>query len=457
MATLVIDPVSRLEGHLRLEIEYEGGAVVRARSSGTSFRGLENVMRGRDPRDAAQITQRICGVCPVPHGRAACEAFENAAGLTVSPLARLVRNVVQAANFVDSHLLHFYVLSLPDYVAGLPTAGAWPPDRAPAAWRAARRLDAGLLAAHAAEALRWRRACQEIVVALAGKMPHATGLVPGGATAVPSAATLADLRVLAAGVGAFARAAYADDARALARAFPEYAGIGASGAAFLAHGSFPHADGSPLLPGGLVLPGDASARTADVSLVRESTASARYAAGAPAHPSVGTTEPAPRRSDAYSWVKAPRLSGHPCEVGPLARAVVSGRHSGAAGVMARHVARQRESVTLAGAVESWLDQIAAAPPAPSALPDVPVSGAGVGLTEAPRGALGHWVTIEASATSHYGVVSPTTWNASPRDEAGVPGPMERALEGVRVADPADPIEVVRVVHSFDPCLQCAVH
>lgn len=456
MTRIVLDPVTRIEGHLRIELDLGGNLVAEARSSGTSFRGIENVLRGRDPRDAVHVTQRICGVCPIPHGRAACEAFEDAAQVTVTPQARWIRNVVQAANFIDSHLLHFYLLALPDFVSGLPMASGGKLSTSPTARAGGKGLDANQLAEHVASSLRIRRACHEVIVTLAGKMPHAAGIVPGGATVVVGATVLAELALLATQVRTFVDTDYAADVQALAESYSPYLDIGAAGASLLAFGAFPSDDGRLLLPAGVLDPvGVVTA--VDPAAIAESTASARYALTAPSHPAAGATEPALDRLDAYSWIKAPRLAGQPCEVGPLARAILSGRDPGHRGVMARHLARQSEASVLAAAIEVWLGQLQPGVSALPVFPSVPAVASGVGLTEGPRGALGHWLEIEGSVIRHYGVVAPTTWNASPRDEQGNPGPIERALQGVTLADPADPIEALRVVHSFDPCLQCAVH
>ncbi|MFA6034677.1 MAG: nickel-dependent hydrogenase large subunit, partial [Myxococcota bacterium] len=165
---LSIDPVSRIEGHLRVDLEITDGMVASARSSGTSFRGFEGILIGRDPRDAAHITQRICGVCPVPHARNSSEAFEAAAGLKVSAQAVNIRNVIQAANFIESHILHFYVLSLPDYVAGLPTAGMWPQGKAPMVWKEGAALDSLDWNAAAYEAISIVHACHELATIFGG-------------------------------------------------------------------------------------------------------------------------------------------------------------------------------------------------------------------------------------------------------------------------------------------------
>ncbi len=457
MTTLVLDPLTRVEGHLRIELDIEGAVVVRARSSGTSFRGLEKVLRGRDPRDAAHITQRICGVCPIPHARAACEAFEQAARVAINTPARLVRNIVQAANFIDSHLLHFYSLSLPDYVTGWSATGSWQERSRPHAWKGGEQLDCQQLAEHGEASFRARRACHEIIVSLAGKMPHAPGIVPGGATVLPSSTMLAELAAVAAQIKAFVDGPYAADMEALARAFPAYQSLGVSGTALLSFGAFPDEDGLLLLRAGCC-PSDSEAPPGlNASAITESTAHSRYAPGPSASPAASPNDPAMDRAEAYSWIKAPRWAGVPCEVGPLARAVLSGRDPGSRGVMARHRARQGEASLLAASVAAWIAQLQPSRTALPSFPIVPVSGAGAGLTEGPRGALGHWLSIEQARVSHYAVVAPTTWNASPRDEQARAGPMERALQGVCLADPSDPIEAIRVVHSFDPCLQCAVH
>lgn len=457
MTRMVLDPVTRIEGHLRIELELEGTTVVRARSSGTSYRGLENILLGRDPRDAAHITQRICGVCPIPHARAACEAFEAAALCSPPPQALRIRNLVQAANFIDSHLLHFYLMALPDFVTGLPLAngdrlGVQPKTRPDGA-----SLDTKSLAQHALASLRARRACHELIVALAGKMPHAAGIVPGGVTVVPSARLLGELSALVAELRAFVDGPYASDVRALRAAFPVYDELGASNATFMAFGAFPDDQGRRLLPGGVCDVSGGIIAVVDTTAIVESTASARYAAARPAHPAVGATEPALDRPESYSWIKAPRLAGQPCEVGPLARAILSSRDPGPRGVMARHLARQAEASLLAAALEAWLAQLVPEASGLPVFPQVPRDGSGSGQTEGPRGALGHWLTIAAGVVSHYGVIAPTTWNASPGDEQDLPGPIERALQGVTLAAPSDPIEALRIVHSFDPCLQCAVH
>src|SRR5512145_2036221 len=454
---VTIDPVSRIEGHLRVDLDVRDGVVYQALSSGTSFRGFEVFLRGRDPREAAHLTQRICGVCPVPHARCATAAFEQAVGLIVNDQARLIRNIIEASNFLDSHLLHFYVLSLPDYVAGLPTAGSWGRSQPPKIWDARDGVDVDTLVAHYLSHLQARRTCTAIASELGGKLPHVVGIVAGGATANITKASKVALSELVAELRAFVESTYCPDAEWLDQTFSEYREIGASRCGFLSYGGYLESDGTRLFPAGVVRAAGGLIEPIQPSLITESVARSRYEYAAPTDPTRGSTNLQLSRSDAYSFAKAARFDGASMEVGPLARAIVANQAPNYFGVMARHLARAREAKLLVSRLTEWTDALEVGVSACPTFPGVPTSGTGMGLFEAPRGALGHWLTISKGVIERYQVISPTTWNGSPRDEAAQPGPLEKSLEGVSVKDKNDPIEVLRVVHSFDPCLQCAVH
>jgi hydrogenase large subunit len=453
---VTLDPISRIEGHLRIDLDLRDNIVKSAISCGTSFRGFEIFLRDRDPRDAVHLTQRICGVCPIPHSTCASMAFEQAAGITINTQALLLRNLIEASNFIDSHLLHFYALVLPDYVAGIPTAGNWPRDVAPRIWEDRGGIDVNALISHFLGHLDARRSCVGIAALLGGKLPHGVGIVPGGATAYVTAETKATLRTLVARIRTFVTSSYGPDARWLTDTFVEYQTIGASNCDFLSYGGYAEPSGERLFPAG-VASGSASSGESDVGQITESVARSRLVYKSPISPSQGETELDLARTDAYSFSKAARYSGRPMEVGPLARAVVAKRAPSYRGVMARHITRAEEAALLVAKMETWIELLELEVSACPTFPTPPVTGVGAGLVEAPRGALGHWLTIENSVISRYQVISPTTWNGSPRDENAQPGPIEKALEGVSVKDPEDPIEVMRIVHSFDPCLQCAVH
>jgi hydrogenase large subunit len=267
---------------------------------------------------------------------------------------------------------------------------------------------------------------------------------------------LQDARDLATKIRDFTRDRYRADADRLCAAFSHLSGHGVGNGDFLSFGAFPDNDGELMLPRGLVTR-DGEQREVDATAITESVASSRFEPSAPLHPQEGETQPLLNRQDAYTWIKAPRLDGRPCEVGPLARAVVAGTYDGPKDLLARHLARAEEALTLADKLQDWIDGLVVGETGCPALLEIPTRAEGAGLTEAPRGALGHWISIDSRTVQHYQVISPTTWNGSPRDESGAPGPMETGLVGQKVADLDDPIEALRVVHSFDPCVQCAVH
>lgn len=459
--TITIDPVTRIEGHLSVEVTVDLVAgvqqVVDARCSGTLFRGFEIMMAGRDPRDAVPYAQRICGVCPVSNALAACESLENAFGLAPSDNGRIIRNLVLGANFIQSHLLHFYHLSLVDFVdtAGLLDVPPWTPR-----WTAPDLLggaDAHTLVGHYVDAFEARRVAHQMGALFAGKLPCVASFVPGGCTEQVTAERVAAFRGLLDGLRSFISGTYLADALSLSSAFPEWGTLGGGDGHLLAFGVFDldGAGADQLLDGGRQVAGAPAG--IDPAQITEDLRFGWYQqAGSGAHPSQGVTAPDADAAEGYSWLKAPRYEGVPYELGPIARMAINGHFSGAPSVMGRIVARANEAQIIADAMDGWLDELVpgAATTAPYSLPDAAV---GTGLTEAPRGALGHWIGVDGGAISHYQVITPTNWNASPRDDAAVPGPIESALVGTPVADVAAPVEVLRVVHSFDPCLACAVH
>ncbi len=501
--TISVSPVTRIEGHLGVTLDTDNGRVTSARVVGEMFRGFEQILRGRDPLDAQQVTQRICGVCPVEHGIASVLAQDAAYGITPPPNGRLARNLAQAANFITSHITHFYLLSGLDFVdvaqvtaytgndpalvalrdwakselahntvvAGGPFLPQFPAQliRDPA-------LNLGILR-HYLEAIEVRRDGHKLGALFLGKLPHAAALIPGGVTETIGAIQIASARAHLARLRTFIEQVYLPDVVAVAGAFPAYFELGRGCGDFLSFGVFPENNdgGAPFLPAGALIGGklervDTAAITEDVRYSWYSSASGR-------RPTEGETVPAPEKPGAYSWLKAPRYAGRPMEVGTLARLLVAyhdGRNTAVktaidgllrtinrtpadlVSVLGRHAARALESKLLVDRCEIWLDQLVPDQPATVDF-TIPASGSGVGLTEAARGALGHWIEIKDHKIANYQCVVPTTWNCSPRDDRGQPGPVELALAGTPLADAKAPIEAARVIRSFDPCLACAVH
>ena len=498
-----IDPVSRIEGHLSVNLDVEGGKVIAARCAGTMFRGFEMILRERDPLDAVQITQRICGVCPVSHGIASSMALEEAMRIQVPENGRLLRNLILGANYIQSDIVHFYQLSALDFIditAILGYKGSDPKLAALRDWVISEqstntlspaapflpRYEGNYISdpetnlqaiAHYLQALQMRALAHEMGAIFAGKLPHLPALVAGGVTFAPNAANIEAFRARLQELQGFIDGTYLPDVIAIAKAFPDFFNIGRGPANLLSYGNFPDdAKGTKLLSAGIML--DGKVGPLDLNQLREDVEYAWFSSRSGLHPSQGENTPNPSKAKAYSWVKAPRYGNKVMEVGPLARVLIT-HFSGANphlsdlftqtlqklgltpdklfSTMGRHLVRALECKLIAERMQSWLDQLKPGQSTVWPATAIPNSGSGVGLMEAPRGALGHWIEIRSKTIQHYECVVPTTWNCSPRDDQGQPGAVEQALEGVKLANPEQPIEALRVVHSFDPCLACAVH
>jgi Ni,Fe-hydrogenase I large subunit len=334
-----------------------------------------------------------------------------------------------------------------------------------------------LVLRHYLDALEKRELAHKMGAVFAGKLPHAATLVPGGVTEKVTALKITQYRSLLEQLQTFITESYIPDVIAVARAFPEYFAIGQGNGNFLAYGGFTEtADGaSKFLPAGVLLNG--ALQKVDVEAITEDVGQSLFKSASGRKPFDGETVADPEKSGAYSWLKAPRYQGQVMEVGALARMLVAyndgrsvvikdaignllktlGREPKDLGsVMGRHAARALECRLIADRCSQWLDQLV--PDAP-AFTDfkIPDNARGFGLTEAARGALGHWIEVRGKKIGNYQCVVPTTWNCSPRDDRGNPGAVEQALVGTPVADQENPIEVARVIRSFDPCLACAVH
>jgi hydrogenase large subunit len=396
------------------------------------------------------------------------EAVEAAFGVTVSPNAVLLRNLVQAAGLVSDHILHFYHLALLDYVHG-PRFPPYTP-----AYAVDQRFSDAEADAFANDymlALEMRKIAHELAAIFAGKLPHVMTFAAGGVTQQPTAENVATFRSLLDELQPFVDGVY------LPARYPEYQRIGAGPANLLSFGAFPDADGNLLFASGrLWEPGHAkrpehlgvgerprprrldALTPADVAAIDESVKHAWYDDPKACRPGVASA-PTPDldKAGAYSWVKAPRLGGDVYQVGALARLQVDGTYAGGLSVMDRLLANALETSRVTGAMRGWLDALALAGSGYQHVATMPATGSACALTEAPRGSLAHWLEYQDGRVTAYRIVTPTAWNASPRDDREAPGPMEQALVGVEIADRSQPVELYRVIHSFDPCMGCAVH
>lgn len=550
MAKIVVDPITRIEGHLRIEAEVNNGVITDAWSSATMFRGIEKILRGRDPRDAWFWTQRFCGVCTTVHSIASVRAVENALKIKIPPNAELIRNIIIGIQNVQDHVIHFYHLHALDWVditSGLkadPVATSklaaslsdWPNNSATyfkgvqdkvKAFVASGRLgpfanaywghpayklppEANLMAtAHYLEALEWQKDVIKIHAILGSKNPHPQTFLVGG-MAIPidpdsqnalNADKLMEIKRLLKKAQDFVEKVYIPDLLAVASFYKDWAAIGGGVGNYLCYGEFPDASGNLWFPAGAILNKDLTkvikvdqgkiAEYVDHSWFENSAG-----AGKGLHPYDGETEvnytgpKAPYEhldtNAKYSFVKTPRYDEKAMEVGPLARVLVayaSGHKETKAAVdlvlgklgvgpealfstLGRTAARGVDCLLVAQQTPKFLDELigniakgdyrihANEKWEPS---EWPAEAQGYGMHEAPRGALGHWIKIKDQKILNYQAVVPSTWNASPRDGKGIRGPYEAALVGTPMADPNKPLEILRTIHSFDPCLACAVH
>lgn len=570
--TVVVDPITRIEGHLRIEAETnEAGEITRASSAGTMVRGIEIILRGRDPRDAWAFAQRICGVCTLVHGIASVRAVEDALKYRIPQNAELIRNLMIAAQYVHDHVMHFYHLHALDWVDVVSALKADPRATSALAQSLSgyaksspgyfadtqKRLkdfvergqlgifrngywgsplyklppEANLMAvAHYLEALSWQREVAKLHAIFGGKNPHPNFIVGGVPSALslgPSAAAgapptfrggdagtaanvigLDKVQEIIVSMRSFVDQVYVPDTLAIASFYKDWTTRGEGLGNFMTYGDFPATSmwepDSFLIPRGVILNRDLSKihpmdLHADDQIQEYVTHSwYDYSVGKEKglHPYKGETslnysgpKPPYKNLDvnaAYSWLKSPRWKGHAMEVGPLARVLMlygTGNKQakelvdmtlktldipvqGLFSTLGRTAARTLESKIIADAMQGWYDKLIANIKAgdvrtfneelwdPSTWPR---ESRGAGFMEAPRGALGHWIVIKDGKIDNYQAVVPSTWNAGPRDAKGQDGAYEAALKGTALLNPEQPLEILRTIHSFDPCIACAVH
>ena len=547
---ITVDPVTRIEGHLRIDVEIEGGMVTKAWSSGQMFRGIERILQGRDPREAWVFTQRFCGVCTTVHAITSVRAVENALKLEIPPNAQYIRNLIIAAHAMHDHIVHFYQLSALDWVDVVSALKADPAKTAALAasisdwpgnsrqqFQAVKDRLAGFVAkgqlgiftngywghpamklapevnllavSHYLQALDYQRKANQVVAILGGKTPNIQNLAVGGVAnainldndATLNMSRLYQVKDLLDSVKAFIEQVYFVDVCAIGAMYAPWLNYGKGVTNYLAVPDFPtDTKGTKFdMPGGTIFNGDLAGVKAIASFddpyfqknVSESIAHSWYDGDWQRHPYDEDTVPKHTEYDAekkYSWIKSPRFDGHVMQVGPLAEVLVAfaqkhepttrwatktletaGKVAGANltpavlhSTLGRHAARMiRTAVICELAGKHWGLLAENIGKGDTRIFNEPVfpkgEQQGFGFHEAPRGTLSHWIVIQDGAIKNYQAVVPSTWNAGPRDEKNQPGPYEASLVGNPVADAERPLEVLRTVHSFDPCIACAIH
>ncbi len=533
---VVVDPLTRIEGHLRIEVEVEKGKVKDVRSCGTLFRGLEMILKGRDPRDVQHFTQRTCGVCTYTHALASTRALEdaifNASHKDIPANATYIRNLVLGQLFLHDHIVHFYHLHALDWVdvtsalqadpskaASLANSISSRPTKAEdlravqdklKAFVASGQLgpftnayflgghpayylepEANLVAtAHYLEALRVQVEAARGMAVFGGKNPHPQFLVAGGVTCYDALTPerIKEFEEIYKKTAAFVRDVYIPDLLLVAGAYKDWAGIGGTHD-FMTMGDFPKAGGERKLESRWLKPGIiynrdlAHVQDFDPTKISEHIRHSWYDGDKADNPYDEKTEPKFTHmgdKDRYSWLKAPRYDEHSTETGPLACVLVnyakgnpdikplvdmvlqklSVGPEALFSTLGRTAARGIETLAIANKMASMLEEFKDNIRSDKQIVEdleVPQESRGVGFVEAPRGGLSHWIRIETGRVGHVQLVGPTTWNLGPRDANNVLGPCEEALMGTPIADPKRPVEILRTVHAFDPCIACAVH
>ncbi len=499
-----LGPITRIEGHLNVKTTIENNIITDARCEGEMFRGFETILRGRSPLDAQQITQRICGVCPYAHGIASSYAQETAFGLFVPKNGRILHNLIQGANHLYDYLLHFYQLCALDFIdvtaitrysgkdpdllsvknwvkAELASGKAHP--AAPFLPRLSGQyiddddINIGALKNYIT-AMEIQKKANKASAIFGGKFPHATAIFPGGCTQEARIDLILAYRSLISEVRNFIINHYISDIEAVAAAYPAYWEIGKSEGGFLSYGLMPKdsaQDSSRLFSPGVILTPGGSVEKVNFEHITEDTKYSRYSSASGQKIRQGSLEPSPGKG--YTWIKAPRYKGKMVEVGPAARVMVDYLQGGNSqvrtlvqsyldklqlqphhlnSVLGRHLSRAVCAVVISDFLLEECENLTPGAPTIAEI-NIPSSGEGFGATEASRGALLHYIRLENGKIDKYECVVPTTWNCSPRDDQGIPGAVESALMGTYVATPEEQIESLRVVHSFDPCIACAVH
>jgi hydrogenase large subunit len=487
MPRLLVGPFNRVEGDLEVTLDIADGRVTEARVNAPMYRGFEQILVGKAPQDALVYVPRICGICSVSQSVAAARALADLAGIAPTPNGQRVINLMLAAENMADHLAHFYLFFMPDFTRPIYAAHPWHPE-------AARRF-APQGGEQTRRAIAARQRWLTLLGTLGGKWPHTQSIEPGGSTRSIDPAERLRLLSKVREFRAFleqtlfaaplehiatldsesalwdwhAQDPWGGDLRAflsLSQAL-ELNRLGPGPGRFLSFGAYPQPEGAHALEAGVWEAANKKEhkKAVDPHAITEDATHAWLADSATTrHPLEGQTVPDAEKPGAYSWSKAPRLAGAVVETGAIARQLNSGqplvidatrRHGGT--VHTRVLARLLELARVIPLMEDWLGQLQAHEPycIPVRLPD---AGAGVGLNEAARGALGHWVVVRHGRIANYQIVAPTTWNFSPRDHTGTPGALEKALEGAPVREGEDtPVAVQHIVRSFDPCMVCTVH
>ncbi|TKI66877.1 Ni/Fe hydrogenase [Lysinibacillus mangiferihumi] len=450
---IIINPLTRISGFLEIDVRIENNVVVDAKTKGNLFRGFEQMLVGRSPFDAVYFTQRICGICSAAHSMASSLALEDALKIEPMEQGRYLRDIIHCCEFLQNHIRHFYQYTVPDFVK-LGQNTLLETDHHD--FRLAKEIN-NRIAQHYLDSLAISRSAHQMLAVLGGKAPHNHGVFIGGITTKATSEKVVLIDSLLQKIVEFIDEKMIPDVYDIAHYYPEYFKLGGGYGNLLSYGSFHnYKELGTLYTNPLVL-SKKGLEVFNENNIEEKIDYSYYKLSEKTDKqNQAVLEPDMDKKGAYSWVKAPRYNGLPFEVGPLARLILSGNYINRISAMDRTIARALETKKIAEIMKILLKQI---------IPDVemqqkydlPLSASGRGLVDTTRGALGHWLEIKNQKISFYQIITPSTWDFSTRDENGYRGVAEEALIGTPIANPDEPVEIGRILRSFDPCMSCATH
>lgn len=450
---IIINPLTRISGFLEIDVRIENNVVVDAKTKGNLFRGFEQMLVGRSPFDAVYFTQRICGICSAAHSMASSLALEDALKIEPMEQGRYLRDIIHCCEFLQNHIRHFYQYTVPDFVK-LGQNTLLETDHHD--FRLAKEIN-NRIAQHYLDSLAISRSAHQMLAVLGGKAPHNHGVFIGGITTKATSEKVVLIDSLLQKIVEFIDEKMIPDVYDIAHYYPEYFKLGGGYGNLLSYGSFHnYKELGTLYTNPLVL-SKKGLEVFNENNIEEKIDYSYYKLSEKTDKQNQLAlEPDMDKKGAYSWVKAPRYNGLPFEVGPLARLILSGNYINRISAMDRTIARALETKKIAEIMKILLKQI---------IPDVemqqkydlPLSASGRGLVDTTRGALGHWLEIKNQKISFYQIITPSTWDFSTRDENGYRGVAEEALIGTPIANPDEPVEIGRILRSFDPCMSCATH
>lgn len=444
---ITIDPITRISGFLEIKAEAENNKITKADASGLLFRGFEKMLVGRYPLDAIYFTERICGICSAAHATASTLALEDALKVTPTLNDNYIRDLIHGFEFIQNHLRHFYILSMPSYakISSIRLIE----EQQYNDYRLPEKLNKKIEEDYV-KSIELSRLAHEGQAVLGGKAPHNHGIFVGGVTVNIDAYKLQKIKSIVENIKTFVSTTMKEDLDIISKYYSDYFKIGESYPYFMTYGVFDKYDDpeityvkAGIMKNGVKQPLEPNKITEEI------------------HYSWYKRDNEPQevdlsKTDAYTFIKAPRYENLPMEVGPLARMIVSGDYTNGYSCMDRNAARVLETEKILNIMERLIQRIELKENNQK-IYDMPEKAFGVGLVDTTRGALGHWIEIENKVIKHYNIITPSVWNLSPKDDQNLPGTVEKALIGTCLKNISEPIEIGRIVRSYDPCVSCATH